>query len=47
MDFADALHLFSRESNALEFATFDQALARKAEDASATIRVHLLEMRDP
>lgn len=47
MDFADALHLFSSESNALEFATFDQALARKAEVTSATIRVQLLEVRAP
>lgn len=45
MDFADALHLYSSERGALEFATFDQMLAKKAGEASVGIRVRLLDER--
>jgi predicted nucleic-acid-binding protein len=45
MDFADALHLFSCAPIVTEFATFDQALARKASGSEVGARVHLLEAR--
>ena len=43
MDFADALHLFSCVPTVTEFATFDQALAKKAAGLEDTMRVRLIE----
>ena len=43
MDFADALHLFSCAPTVTEFATFDQALAKKAPGVEGAKRIHLIE----
>ena len=43
MDFADAIHLHSCVPTVTEFATFDQALAKKAAGIEGSTRVHLVE----
>lgn len=45
MDFADALHLFSCVPTVTAFATFDQALAKKATGVEGGTRVHLVDAR--